>query len=277
MKFLSVLVLVAALSWNGSGIAQDEKKPKPPAKEEKGPDPEALKAFEEKAKKQMAARMVKEVEAEVAARGMNLPTQVHVIVEMIEVEHDDFSEWIQENPLTSDATEFRAKVQGWVKAKRGKVRETMVTLARSGQRAKTESITELIYPTEYDPAQVSGNVTVNGEATVPVTAPNPTAFETRNTGWTLEVDPVIGNDGTIDLNLAPEMVFHVEDRITETTVGDVNQNVPQPTFHACKVTTQVALVKGGYAFLGTSRLPDSEKGELFEDSLILMFVRADCQ
>ena len=40
-----------------------------------------------------------------------------------------------------------------------------------------------------------------------MTPANPAAFETRNVGVTLEVDPVIGADGfTIDLNLNPEVV-----------------------------------------------------------------------
>ena len=40
-----------------------------------------------------------------------------------------------------------------------------------------------------------------------VTPTTPTAFETRNTGVTLEVEPVVGPDGvTIDLNLVPQVV-----------------------------------------------------------------------
>ncbi|MCB1079068.1 MAG: type II and III secretion system protein, partial [Verrucomicrobiae bacterium] len=86
-------------------------------------------------------------------------------------------------------------------------------LARSGQRAKIEVIREFIYPTEYDPPeipnQIGGGISVGGGAGggatsgFPVTPATPAAFETRNTGITLEVDPVIGGDNfTIDLNLA---------------------------------------------------------------------------
>ena len=89
-------------------------------------------------------------------------------------------------------------------------------MARSGQRAKVEVIREFIYPTEYDPPEIPNQIggTVGGIGAgggvgggFPVTPANPTAFETRNTGVTLEVDPVIGADNfTIDLNLAPEVV-----------------------------------------------------------------------
>ena len=42
---------------------------------------------------------------------------------------------------------------------------------------------------------------------VVVTPTTPQTFETRNTGVTLEVEPVVGPDGvTIDLNLVPQVV-----------------------------------------------------------------------
>jgi len=90
-------------------------------------------------------------------------------------------------------------------------------VARSGQRAKIEVIREFIYPSEYDPPEIPqefGSITDNfggansgSVSSFPVTPANPAAFETRNVGVTLEVDPQIGPDGyTIDLNLNPEVV-----------------------------------------------------------------------
>lgn len=92
-------------------------------------------------------------------------------------------------------------------------------VARSGQRAKIEVIREFIYPSEYDPPEIpqefgaindTSGVGLGGSSSVnsfPVTPANPAAFETRNVGVTLEVDPQIGPDGyTIDLNLSPEVV-----------------------------------------------------------------------
>ncbi|MFT5469035.1 MAG: general secretion pathway protein D [Verrucomicrobiales bacterium] len=94
-------------------------------------------------------------------------------------------------------------------------------MAKSGQRAKIEVIREFIYPSEYDPPEIPdqfgaiGNAGGGGGApgnqgsvqSFPVVPANPAAFETRNVGVTLEVDPVIGADGfTIDLNLNPEVV-----------------------------------------------------------------------
>jgi general secretion pathway protein D len=93
--------------------------------------------------------------------------------------------------------------------------------ARSGQKATIEIIREFIYPTEYEPPQIPTNVGGNGGnfgglggigggnsgGTTPVTPATPTAFETRNTGVTLEIEPTIGeNDFMIDLRFIPEIV-----------------------------------------------------------------------
>jgi general secretion pathway protein D len=93
--------------------------------------------------------------------------------------------------------------------------------AISGQTATIEIIREFIYPTEYEPPEIPtsfGNQGNNqggggllppvggGIQTFPVTPATPTSFETRNTGVTLEVAPIIGdNDFLIDLNFVPEI------------------------------------------------------------------------
>jgi general secretion pathway protein D len=95
--------------------------------------------------------------------------------------------------------------------------------ARSGQKATIEIIREFIYPTEYEPPEIptstgigggvaggGGGVDIGGGSGIqsfPVTPATPTAFETRNTGVTLEIEPTIGeNDFMIDLRFVPEIV-----------------------------------------------------------------------
>ena len=93
--------------------------------------------------------------------------------------------------------------------------------ARSGQKATIEIIREFIYPTEYEPPELpnsvgqqgggffgGGGITGGGGGgSFPVTPATPTAFETRNTGVTLEIEPTIGeNDFVIDLRFVPEIV-----------------------------------------------------------------------
>ena len=53
----------------------------------------------------------------------------------------------------------------------------------------------------------SSGIGGSSTSTVPVTPATPTAFETRNTGVTLEIEPTIGeNDFMIDLRFVPEIV-----------------------------------------------------------------------
>src|SRR6202012_3153603 len=79
---------------------------------------------------------------------------------------------------------------------------------KSGQRAVIEVIREFRYPTEFEPLQIpqtfgnTGTTTITtgivnplaaqSQSSFPVTPTTPTAFEVRNTGVTLEVEPVIG-------------------------------------------------------------------------------------
>lgn len=149
-------------------------------------------------------------------------------------------------------------------------------MARSGQRAKIEVIREFIYPTEYDPPEIpnqfggSSILTTTPGATAssggfPVTPATPTAFETRNTGVTLEVDPVLGADEfTIDLSLAPEVVefdgfINYGSPIQTTSVNALGFQVPviitenrieMPIFNTRKVTTQVTIWDGQTVALG---------------------------
>src|SRR6185503_20617892 len=73
---------------------------------------------------------------------------------------------------------------------------------------------EFRYPTQFTEPKVpdiQGRGSSSSTTTtiaLPVVGPStPSNFETRNTGVTLEVEPVVGPDGvTIDLNLVPQVV-----------------------------------------------------------------------
>jgi general secretion pathway protein D len=54
-------------------------------------------------------------------------------------------------------------------------------------------------------ATAGGGANGGGASAIPVTPTTPTAFEMRPVGVRMEVDPVIGENGSIDLNLLPEV------------------------------------------------------------------------
>ncbi|MDR3401366.1 MAG: type II and III secretion system protein [Chthoniobacter sp.] len=159
---------------------------------------------------------------------------------------------------------------------------------KSGQRAVIEIVREFRYPTEFTPPQIpqtfqtpstitTGVVSSSSSGSFPVTPTTPTAFETRNTGVTLEVEPVVGPDGyTIDLNLVPQVVefegfINYGSPITSTTTnpltGVSTQNVitpnviNQPIFSTRKVTTSVSVYDGSTVVLGGLIREDVQKVE----------------
>ncbi|MGZ5537763.1 MAG: type II secretion system protein GspD, partial [Chthoniobacterales bacterium] len=110
----------------------------------------------------------------------------------------------------------------------------------------------------------------------PVTPTTPTAFETRNTGVTLEVEPVVGPDGqTIDLNLVPQVVefegfinYGSPIQTTSTNILGVTSTVVltpniinQPVFSTRKVTTSVSVWDGQTVVLGGLMREDVQKTE----------------
>ena len=154
---------------------------------------------------------------------------------------------------------------------------------KSGQRAIIEIVREFRYPTRFTPPQLP-NISVSGgggAATIPaIAAPStPSDFETRNTGVTLEVEPVVGPDGvTIDLNLVPQVVefegfinygspinaigINTAAGITVSSPVRLTDNViNQPVFSSRKVTTSVSVWDGQTVVLGGLIREDVQKVE----------------
>jgi general secretion pathway protein D len=151
--------------------------------------------------------------------------------------------------------------------------------ARSGQKATIEIIREFIYPTEYEPPELPttvGSDTISssggiggglggGISSFPVTPATPTAFETRNTGITLEIEPTIGeNDFMIDLRFVPEIVEFegfinygspIQSGGTDllgnpVTVTLTENRIEMPVFSSRRVTTALTIYDGYTVAIG---------------------------
>jgi general secretion pathway protein D len=153
---------------------------------------------------------------------------------------------------------------------------------KSGQRAIIEVVREFRYPTTFTPPQVpsiTGGGSGTGTVSISVVTPTtPQTFETRNTGVTLEVEPVVGPDGvTIDLNLVPQVVefegfinygspiFGINpNAISSAMVPQVlltNNVINQPIFNTRKVTTNVSVWDGQTVVLGGLMSENVQKTE----------------
>ncbi|MEO5916185.1 MAG: Amuc_1098 family type IV pilus outer membrane protein [Luteolibacter sp.] len=145
--------------------------------------------------------------------------------------------------------------------------------AKSGQKATIEIIREFIYPTEYEPPELpnstgstvsggllgGGGFGGGGGSSFPVTPATPTAFDTRNTGVTLEIEPTIAeNDFVIDLRFVPEIVEFEgfinygspiqspsTDALGNPVTSIITENrIEMPVFSARRVNTALTIYDG---------------------------------
>ncbi|MFN6017836.1 MAG: Amuc_1098 family type IV pilus outer membrane protein [Verrucomicrobiota bacterium] len=159
--------------------------------------------------------------------------------------------------------EFKMMMRGLSQKKGADMMTAPSVTARSGQKATIEVIREFIYPTEYEPPEIPQTVSPSTPTTpslipstpsatfVPVTPATPTAFETRNTGVTLEIEPTIGeNDFMIDLRFVPEIVefegfinygspiFGADDAVL------TENRIEMPVFSTRRVNTSLTIYDG---------------------------------
>jgi general secretion pathway protein D len=134
-------------------------------------------------------------------------------------------------------------------------------LTKSGQKAVIKQVREFIYPTEYDPPELpsaTGSTSGTGFVVTPAT---PAAFETRELGHILEVEPTIGPDNfTVDLNLLTDLTeftgfINYGSPINDMGFSDppvvVSENrILMPVFDAIKETTQVTIYDGQTVAIG---------------------------
>lgn len=149
----------------------------------------------------------------------------------------------------------------------------LIVRAKSGQKAITENISEQIYPTEYDQAQtpnsISGSVTSNAGSKTesapqlkPVdgirTPATPKAFETRNAGTTLDVEPTCSEDFiNVDLRLVPEHVTMVG----RSNWGQEFSTTQMPEFESQRINTAASVKMGQPFLLGTINRPPASKAD----------------
>ncbi len=181
----------------------------------------------------------------------------------------------------ADAAELRRKVAGDGKlyneilarvAKKQAVQEYFSVLrARSGEKALLENISEFIYPTEYEKPAVPNSLTLHppGRGEGPAASGEeksglpaviaeamPNAFETRNAGFTLEVEPTIGGNGmVIDLRIAPNFTTLAE----RAKFGKGASETEMPVFETQSLHTSATVWAGQPFLLGTPSRPPVSK------------------
>ncbi len=160
--------------------------------------------------------------------------------------------------------------------------ETFTVLrSKSGQKAIAESISEQIYPTEYEPPELPNSVGVAivppAVKDVPTPVPDteklkdardvgsyngiqtpatPTSFQTRNIGVTFEIEPTLDETGKIlDVSVFPGHVALVG----HTAAGQGLSAIEMPVFETQSLHTASTLHINQPFLLGTVNRPPNSK------------------
>ena len=154
-----------------------------------------------------------------------------------------------------------------------------MVVCRSGRKATLESIREEIFPTEYTSPQLPcGNPSNVRLASDPPTNPlfrSPTAFDTRNTGVTFEVESTVSSNGTIDLHLSPDIVTPLR---LETWMEHVDRwgdaSIRMPIYESWRLNTSINVESGKFELVSAIS-PKSNAPVPAVMRKILVFIRAD--
>jgi hypothetical protein len=143
-----------------------------------------------------------------------------------------------------------------------------------GVRSVTETVDEKRYPTEFGfPAANEGDAAASDKpaeqpapAEGPSDGPAPTAFETRNVGVTLEVEPEVLDDGRrLLLSVVPQHVRLLGFIPYGATDADGQAgSFDQPEFATTKTTVTLSIRNDQRVLLGMHKLdPEKDAVELF--------------
>jgi hypothetical protein len=206
------------------------------------------------------------------------PKQAQVQVEFVEMSHEALTKLLfMAKPGSANAGKLRQQVQDMVVKNEAKVLETQIICAKSGLKATTEAIHETIYPTEYRPPILPSVDPKKPDAAIPVSSGDPMAFETRNVGSTVEIEPTIGEgDDNVDLRFIPELIWRTENTVWHEGKDKAGNPIitEMPNFCVLRLNTQLTCKDGQYTLAGTVS-PKDAKGEIDMTRKVMVFVKCD--
>lgn len=191
--------------------------------------------------------------------------QLRTYLEYIEVPKATFEALLKKRDTKVGS--LHGDLRALVKARKARIHESVIVTGNSGQRMSLGSVQELIYPTEMDDNS-SGPFNPSVRAPVrpgPKEArlQTPLAFETREVGADLEIEPTLSKDGKVIAfkieagildYLRLKEWFREEDQFGESVTG-------MPVFQRLKLEQSVALSPGSFQVLGSLAPQEQKKDE----------------
>lgn len=222
-----------------------------------------------------------------------IPAAAIIILEMIEVDGRMLNDWTLAHSLSpTRATPLRREVQEWVRQDKAHIIETAAIHVQNKKRAKTSSVREIIYPSEYrypikttvvtttdpkkGPKDKTRTTKETTEEVIKGVASTGHAFKMREVGTVLEVSATIDPAGdTIKIDLASELVHYFENIEWQAMRSDDIEHFTSPVFEKNAYRTSFTLQNGIFGLIGSGTLPKPVRSENLTDPILLVFVRAD--
>ena len=195
------------------------------------------------------------------------PVEYRVSARLVEMPHAELSAWLQTQEPQAVAGAAWTAISGSVEGGRSKAVADLTTVGRKGMRSDTSQLDEVIYPTEYEPAK--------DQAAKPEGPSTPTAFETRNTGNTL--DAMLSDDAQgLFLDVAFERVGVIRDAVVRRTLAGSEwvPDMTMPVFGSRRFSSTVRPERGKWMLVATGPV-FSSMGQPVTEKISLLFIKVD--
>ena len=201
---------------------------------------------------------------------------VCVDLQMVELEESKALEIIPHlqsaDPVEAD--EACTRIQTMLKAGEAKLVAWPMVRTVDGYRAVSETILEKRTASEFEPPQEPQTFSVHptpkaGPMNADTVEGFPIAFETRNLGVLLEVEPLVLSDGarvTLSLTSTSTKLLAMQDFGRVLTAHNTLITVPQPVFEMLRSNLNLNLKSGQRRFIAVHRL--AKPGNTFELDLV---------
>lgn len=213
------------------------------------------------------------------------PPTIIQSIEYIEVSLADTTRLLFDENLITDSVKLREALGVMLKEGKAKMFDTISTVSRAGVKATSESIEEMIYPTEYEPPELPSSVLVPDKQVnnpdllkalgLMKTPATPTSFEPRHLGSTIETESTLHeNESKVEIRLAPEFVSFIDwsKFNEETDVLGNKHDIRMPKFSVMRIASSVTIPVGKPQFIGL-HTAISENGQLDPNKKIIAILR----
>lgn len=209
-----------------------------------------------------------------------ISTQIRV--EWYEVDTKPAIQALDQWQPTADAAALRKSLLTHEKTN---IMDAVLTQLDVGEKSTLETIHEMIYPTEYIGPELpplkknkltpveQGDIFKDYIALLNKTGLIPVAFETRNTGLTIQMalEPVTTQDNSYDLSLVPEKVQYQR----MISYGKEGLEAKMPLFSTVRANCTLRLKPGQWRLAKMQASVDKETGKPSSTRSLILFARLD--